>query len=455
MDLKPFFKPKTMAVIGLSLTNETHPANVIYNKNHLRQQVRVFGVNAKGGTIRGETVYQNISQIPARVDLAVIAVKAEFVADVMGQCIAAGTRGAVIVSGGFSETGRADLQERLVSMAEAAHFPFIGPNCLGIYSPPYLDSFFIPGERMVKPDRGAVAMVSQSGGILVDHMIKCASEGVGLSAAVSIGNKAYVKETDLMQYFADDPETRVIAFYVEGFGKREGREFAFAAGRCPKPVIVLKSGKTAEGGRAVSSHTASLAGDYRVFSSVMAQYGIVEAQDASELVAFAEVLVRYPKTVGNRVAIVTGSGGHGALAADECLRHGLVLADLSPGDQDELRSLISPTISGIATLANPIDLTGSSVDDDFVAAVSYLSRKPQVDTVVVLVLPYVPGETMDLGARLGMVHQQEGKPLIAYVPHVEKYRMLMEGFMLNNIPVARSVDNAIHMAEAMVRNRIC
>jgi len=259
----------------------------------------------------------------------VIATREEMVPKIMEDCIHAGVRGAVVISGGFSETGNRDLQNRIVSIAKEADFPFIGPNCLGIYSPPYVDTFFIPSERIIRPEKGKVTLISQSGGILVDHIIKLAGEGVGLSIAVSIGNKALIGEIELLDYFADEPETNVIAFYIEGFGEKEGRACVLRAGRCQKPVVVLKAGKTSSGGQTVSSHTAYMAGDYEVFSSALLQYGVVETKD------------------------------------------------------------------------------------------------------------------------------ETGKPMIAYVPHVEKFLMFVEGFQLNQIPVAHSIEEAVHMAKALKRSQAC
>ncbi len=455
MNLKRLLKPETMAVVGVSLTNESNPANVVYNKNRLRYPVKIFAVNGKGGEIRGDTLYRKVQDIPAKIDLVIVATKAEIVPSVISDCIEAGAGGAVIISGGFAETGSMDLQNQLVSIAKESNFPIIGPNCLGIFTPGHMDTFFIPGERLVIPDRGRVAMVSQSGGILVDHMIKCADEGVGVSLAVSIGNKAVIKELDLLRYFKDDPDTDVIGFYLEGFDENEGREFVVAASECGKPVIVLKSGKTPGGTKAVKSHTASIAGDYEVFSSIMAQYGVVEAKDEFEMVAFAEALSCYQRSIEGRVAIITGSGGHGALATDACFLHGLSVPVLSQSAQTELRSLVSPTIQDISSFVNPIDLTGSAVDDDFMAVVRSVSRNEDIECIIVLLLPYLPRITMDLSAKLSLLYQQEGKPIIAYVPHVDKYKMLIEGFMLNKIPVADSIEDAIHMAEAMRRYKSC
>jgi acetyltransferase len=455
LNYRPLLNPQTIAVVGVSLTNDRHPANVIYNKIHLRYPVKVYPVNPKGGQLQRDRVYEDISRIPGKIDLAVVAARAEFVPDILQSCIQNHVGGAIVISGGFAEIGRQDLQDNLVEIARAADFPFIGPNCLGIYAPNRFDTFFLPGERLVRPEAGPVAMVSQSGGVLVDQMVKFAEQGVGLSLAVSIGNKALIRELDLLEYLAADDGTRVIAFYVEGFSRNEGRRFVQMADQVSKPIIVLKAGKTAAGRRAVSSHTASLAGDYRVFSEVMAQHGIVEAQDEYELVSFCEALSCYQTAIEGRVGIISVSGGHGALVSDVCTAHGLTLAQLSEQTRQGIRENLSPSVRSIASLANPIDLTGSALDEDFVAAASGLSSSPEVDAVILLLLPYSPGISMDLGARLSYVLRRDGKPLVAYVPHQEKYRMLIEGFELNNVPVSASIEGAVLMVEAIRRCKKC
>lgn len=455
MNFDPLFNPRTIAVAGVSLTNDRHPANVIYNKLHLRYPVRVFPINPRGGTLQREKVYKRLGDVPDRIDLVVIAARAEYVPAILQDCIANGVGGATIISGGFAESGRVDLQKQLVEMARGADFPFIGPNCLGIYAPERFDTFFLPGERLVRPAPGNVALVSQSGGVLVDQMVKFAGQSVGLSLAVSIGNKAMIREIDLLNYLIRDDRTSVIAFYIEGFEKNEGRRFVKAARDSSKPVIVLKAGKSAAGRRAVSSHTASLAGDYRVFSEVMSQHGIVEARSEFEMLSFCEALSCYPRSIEGRVGIITVSGGHGVLATDICSRHGLQTPRLSADIRDDIRKRLSPSVQGIASLENPIDLTGSAADDDFVAAASGLSKSADIECVLILLLPYSPGISADLGARLSYVYQREGKPLVAYVPHVEKYRMLIEGFELNQVPVSSSIDGAVLMVESMRRCRPC
>jgi len=455
LNFEPLFKPKTIAVFGVSLSNDRHPANVIYNKILLRYPVKVYPVNPKGGMLQQDRVYTEVSRIPNKIDLAVIAARAEFVPAILEDCIQNQVGGAVIISGGFAETGHRELQDKLVQLARAADFPFIGPNCLGIYAPARFDTFFLPGERLVRPDPGNVAIISQSGGVLVDQMVKFAEQGIGLSLAISIGNKALLREMELLKYLATDENTRVIAFYVEGFSRREGRRFVQAASLFPKPVVVLKSGKTAAGSRAVSSHTASLAGDYRVFSEIMAQYGVVEAVNEFEMASFCEALSCYQKRVAGNVGIISASGGHGALASDICAVRGLTLPQLTENTQASMLKKLSSSIQSIASIQNPVDLTGSAVDDDFVAAAECLSDSPEVDSVLLLLLPYSPGVSADLGARLSYVFRRSGKLLVAYVPHQEKYRMLIEGFELNNVPVSPSIEGAVLMIDAVRRCKTC
>lgn len=455
MDFRYLFQPKTMAVIGVSLQNDQHPANVIFRKNLLRYPVTVYAVNPRGGVLQGEQVYKRIADVPEKIDMAVIATRADQALDILAQCVEAKVGGAVVISGGFAEVGRHDLQQRMAAIAREADFPLIGPNCLGIYAPGIVDSFFLPSERMIRPEKGNVAVVSQSGGILVDVMLKFKQENIGISLGVSIGNKALISELDLFTYLEKDTATRVIVFYIEGFAEGEGRDFVLAAESCSKPVIVIKSGKSPAGSRAVSSHTASLAGDYDVFSQVMAQKGVVEAKNELELISFGEALSCYQTPIAGNVAIITGSGGHGAMTVDVCAAQNLQVPPVSSHYQDLIRADLSNSIRDIASLANPFDLTGSAVDEDFVTAAKHLSTIPEIDCVLMLLLPYIPGITSDLGARLSSIYQRAGKVLIAYVPHVEKFEMMIEGFELNGVPVSHSIEAAVLMAAALKRRQPC
>ncbi len=455
MDLKCLFKPTTMAVIGVSTTQDSHPANVIYNKNHLRYPVKTFPVNPKGGVFNREKLYKSVEDIEDDIDMAVIAVRSKFVPLVLEQCIKKGVKGAVMISGGFAESGNMDIQNKVVEIANKASFPFIGPNCLGTYAPDYVDTFFLPGERIISPEKGNVGFVSQSGGVLVDQMVKFAGQGIGISLAVSIGNKACIREIDMLDWFEKDDATKVITFYIEGFEKGEGRKFIKKADQCSKPVVILKAGKSQKGIEAVSSHTASLAGDYRVFSQIMKQYHVAEADNEYELTSFCEALSCYSKGIKSNIGIVSLSGGHGVLAADACEIYGLKVPGLEQETKDIILDRLSPEIRDIVSLVNPVDLTGSCVDNDIITSTRHLLRDKNIECVLALLIPYSPGVSADIGAKLSQVARNEGKPLIAYVPNEDKYKIIIEGFELNNIPVASSVEGAVLMAKALKRCRPC
>ncbi len=288
----------------------------------------------------------------------------------------------------------------------------------------------------------------------MDQMIKFTADGVGFAKAISIGNKALIGEIDLLDYFSTDPSTDVIAFYIEGFGENEGRQFVLKAEKCGKPVVAIKSGKSPVGSRAVVSHTASLAGDYASFSAALSQHGIIEAASERELVSFCESLSEYPtKHIEGRVGIITVSGGHGAMAVDVCAAYGITVPVLPKVKQEEIRKNLNPSARAIASLGNPLDLTGSGVDDDLVVTARALLAMDDIDSIIALLLPYIPGITSDLGAKLSLVAREYGKPLIAYVPNVEKYEMLIEGFELNGVAVSPSIEGAVLMLEALRRNK--
>ncbi|MDF1554180.1 MAG: CoA-binding protein [Deferrisomatales bacterium] len=448
-ELNRLFDPQAIAIYGVSLTNPFHPTNVIYHKNRLRYRAATYGINPRGGDLYGEAIYANLEEIPAAVDAAVVGVRAELVPDVLRQCIAAGLAGAIVISGGFAETGRGDLQAEVAALSRDNDFPVIGPNCLGVFSPPAMDTFFLPPERLIEIRPGGVTLVSQSGGILVDLMIKLTQEGAGIARGLSIGNRAAVDEVDLIRFLADDPRTRVIGLYLEGFLPGRGRDFVELIRKTEKPVVFMKSGKTPGGSRAVASHTASVAGDYRVLHDVLAQCGALEARSESEFVSFCEALSYGPVRPLNSLAIITASGGHGAVASDECYAAGLELPRVSDADAERLRGELSPSIRGIASLGNPIDLTGSASDHDFLVATRHLLARDDVDGAVVLLLPYLPAITPDVGARIAQISHEANKPVVTYVPHIEKYGIFIEGFETNGVPVSHSVQGAVHMARAL------
>jgi acyl-CoA synthetase (NDP forming) len=455
LDLSAVFNPERVAVIGVSMTNPFHPANIIYNKNYYASDCRVYAVNPKGGELERRHIYRSVSEVPDKVDMAVIAVKSHLLGDVARECAEVGVRALVVISGGFAEMGNEGrkLQDELAEVCSANSMTLIGPNCFGVYSPPTIDTFFLPPERTVIPKKGDIAVASQSGAFLVDQVMTNFHEaGIGISVAVSMGNKALVDEEVLLEYFASRDDTRSMCFYIEGMDQGVRRFIEAAREITPhKPIVVYLGGKSERGQAAAHSHTAALAADHELMSGALKQSGILEAETETEVITFCKILSFYHhRPLRNcNVAVISSSGGHGVLASDLASAAQLNILPFSQERQDELRALIEPNIRDIAALGNPVDLTGSAMDQDFERALDYLLSQNDIEAALVLVLPYTPMLTSFVGTRLGQVVKRHDKPVVAYVPNLAKYGMVLEGFELNGIPVVHSIEEGVQMLKAL------
>ncbi|HOW81044.1 MAG TPA: CoA-binding protein [Spirochaetota bacterium] len=453
MNLKKLIEPKSMAIYGISKSNPEHPANIIFNKNRNHTTARIYCINPAGGEFRGEKLYRNLKEIGEHVDVAVLAIRSEIIPATLLECIEAGVSGAIIISGGFSEAGRFDLQEQIRSIALEHNFPIIGPNGLGVFSMPFINTFFFPDERFVKPLEGNIGLASQSGGIMVDLMIRFTQEQIGLSRALSIGNKAVIDEIDALRFFNSDPRTDVIGIYFEGFEPMRGREFIEELKKTKKPVVLFKAGKTPSSARAISSHTAAIAGDYFIFSEIIKETDAVEVTSEPDFLSACEALSYYGKRKLDSVAIITASGGHGVIASDYFHQLGINVAQLPRHESDELRDMSSVNIQAIASFSNPIDLTGSTTDDDFITAARYALQRDYIDGIFVLFLPFIPKISSALPWKLSRLRAEFDKPIIAYVPYIPKFGVFIEGFEANGIPVTHSIDSATKMFKAIKRNK--
>lgn len=460
MDLERLFKPVRTAIVGVSSENPLHPANVIYSKNLRECETEVFAVNPGAGREKGggkeksegkEIIHRQIRDINEDIDLAVIAVRAELVLDILIECGKLGAGGAIVISGGFAEAGRGELQQKLVEIAGKYELPVIGPNCLGIYSPPYIDTIFLSSRRFIKPGRGNIAFISQSGGFMIDQgMSKLAERDIGVSACVSLGNKAVVDEAHVLEYFESDERTKAMIFHLEGFNPGRGREFVRLAEQSSKPVIVYKAGKSEGAKKAVLSHTGALSGNYRVASSVFKQHGIIEARDEYDISALAKVFSLGLRGITRGdIAILTVSGGHGVVAADLCLEYGLNLVQLGEEEKLLLRTELNPSIKQIASLGNPVDLTGSSCDSDFEAALDFLLAKQEVEAVLLLILPYQESISSKIGLKLARIAKQRDKPVIAYLPRYRRYSRMVKAFEKSRIPAGHTVEEAVKMVRGL------
>ena len=425
--MRAFFDPESIAVVGAS-RKPGKPGHVIV-KNLLEGRrsgllkAEIYPVNPNAEEILGLRCYPSLLDVEGDVELAVFAIPAEAVPSVMEDAAEKGVKGAIIISGGFSEMGRCDLEERVVEIASKAGIRIVGPNCMGIYDPyTGLDTMFIPVSREIggrsmqvlpRPGRGYIAFVSQSGafgGAALDYL---AGKGLGISKFVNLGNRCDVDEADLLEYLLEDPNTLVVSLYVEGF--RDGRKFMKAASEFSlrKPIVAFKAGRTEAGARAALSHTGSLAGSDRICSAAFKQCGVVRAYGMKELFNMAKALLMQPPARGPNVAILTDGGGAGVMAADECEARGLNVVELSEGTLrrfEEMRR--TGRIPAFAPYRNPVDLTGSVTDEMLTECLEVLLEDEVVDGVVAIPLHAPPALTDRFVDGIARVSRRFDKPVV-------------------------------------------
>lgn len=382
--LQPFFTPRGVAVVGAS----RDPASIGYRILEYLVMNRfggpVYPVNPKAEVVGSIVAYPSVKEIPGPVDLAVISVPSRFVSQVIDDCGAKGVRALVIISAGFGETGAAGraAQEALRAKARGYGMRLVGPNCLGLINTApevRLNASFSP----VYPRHGPIAMASQSGALGLAVLAYADELGLGLSSFVSLGNTADVSGNDLIQYWEDDPETRLILLYLESFGNP--RRFARLARRIgrKKPILVVKAGRSAEGSRAASSHTAALMASETATQALFHQAGILRAETLEEMFDTAALLAGQPLPQGPRVAVVTNAGGPGILAVDALAADGLEVPESGGALKAELRSFL-PEAAG---LNNPIDMIASAGPEHYRRTVAAVLDDPGSDACLILFIP--------------------------------------------------------------------
>ena len=356
--MKFFFEPRGVAVIGATPKPNTGGLSLITNLT-LGYDGPIYPVNRHYPEILGLTCYPSVSEVPDPLETAIVFLPAPGVPQVLEECAARGIKGAIIESGGFSEVGPRGkaLQDRCLEIARQGGMRLWGPNCMGLIDirKRYVFSFLTPDAWQDVLNPGGVSLIVQSGLLAGGFMTTLMShKTLGLAKACSIGNKSDVDETDLLEYFLEDDDTRVIALYVESFPR--GRRFMELAARRKKPIVVLKGGKSAAGARAAASHTASLAGNFELVRGALDQAGVYQTDDFFELVDLARTLemdfeLPRPKNGKPRVAVFTFSGAAGIVTADHLEVEGLTLATLSPETRQRLEKMSPPWMP----VNNPVD----------------------------------------------------------------------------------------------------
>ena len=414
--LRPFFAPKSVAVIGASRRRGSIGGELFRNVLAGDFAGAAYPLNRDGDAVGGVRGYKAISEVPELVDLAVICVPGARVIDAAREALAEGVRAICVISSGFAEVGAEgrERQEQLLELVRAHGGRLVGPNCLGIAVPPLgLNATF--GPRALPP--GPIAFSSQSGALGLALLEKAAERRLGFSAFVSIGNKADVSSNDLLEWWEDDEASELVLLYLESFGNPQkfGRLARRVARR--KPILALKAGATGAGARAASSHTAALASSDTAVDALFHQTGVIRAATLEELVDAAALLSSQPLPRGRRVGVLTNAGGLGILCADACEAAGLELPELG----EETKAALADAVPADASVVNPVDLLGSATADTYERALPPLLADKRFDALIVLFVPPVVAGADEVAATIRdtVARLRPDKPVLAVVISAE------------------------------------
>ncbi|HEV2177562.1 MAG TPA: bifunctional acetate--CoA ligase family protein/GNAT family N-acetyltransferase [Terriglobia bacterium] len=406
--LDVFFAPKTVAVVGATETAASVGRTIVANLIGSPFGGAVFPINPKRDAVLGIKAYPNVAAAPAPVELAVIATPARTVPAVVGECVDAGVRGAIIISAGFKETGAAgaELEAQILAHARRGRMRVVGPNCLGLMSPlTGLNATF--AGAMARP--GNVGFISQSGALCTAILDWSLREFVGFSAFVSVGSMLDVGWGDLIDYLGDDPRTRSIIIYMESIG--DPRSFLSAARQVAlsKPIIIIKAGRTEAAAKAAASHTGALAGSDEVLDAAFRRVGVLRVANVSDLFYMAEVLAKQPRPRGSRLVILTNAGGPGVLATDALISQA---GELAPLADETIRSL-NQLLPRHWSHDNPVDILGDASAERYAKTVEIISRDLNSDGLLVILAPQGMTDPTQVAEELKPYAKLEGKPLLA------------------------------------------
>jgi acetyl coenzyme A synthetase (ADP forming)-like protein len=467
-NLHAFFAPKSVAIVGA--TKKINKAGHVIFKNFVENKRRgvfkgeVFPVNPHEESILGFQCYPSVTKIPIELDLVVVVVPAEIAPKIMEDAASKNVKAVVIISSGFSEIGKHELENKVLTIAKKAGIRILGPNCLGVYdSKTGVDMLFLPetkvlttGEEVIatpRPMPGNIAMVTQSGAFGVSALDYLAGRQIGVSKFVSFGNKCDVDEAEMLNYLLYDEETRVILLYIEDI--KSGREFIRIAKEVTKkkPIVALKAGRTEAGARAAASHTGAMAGSDQIYDAVFAQTGILRAKDMEEFFDAGKALAMQPPAFGRNIGIVTDAGGPGIMAVDECELRGLAVKRFSENTIKKFEKLKEEgKLPKFATNLNPVDITGSGTSEMFEIAVEILFQDPEIHGIILLGLHHTPALQEDYIDRVAKVASKYDKPIVACdIGETEMALHTRFRFDKLGIPAYASPEDAARAMNALVK----
>lgn len=457
--LDALFSPGSIILVGAAHTDRKLGGIVL--RNLLESHAAIYPVNPKHKELMGIRAYASVDEVRElfgsggiTADLAVIIRPAPEVPEIL-KGLRGWTKTAIVVSAGFSEAGQQGLQDEIKSIGREGGIRLLGPNCLGVYDAHSgLDTFLLSREKLGRPKKGNVAVLSQSGAVLTCLFDSMRSSDTGLSKAVGYGNAADIDESEIYDYLSDDVHTDIVISYIESVG--DGRKFIKAAKALSetKSLLILKAGKGRGGEAAAFSHTGRLAGRHEVFSSVLRQFGIDEAPDFDCLVDAAKALsLQRPAAeergiaAGRRVCIITNGGGSGVLAADECMRQMLEVSQVPEEKVKKLRDIFPPFYS----MNNPVDLTAQVTDSDYGVVLDLL--KDDYDGFLIIALTAVTGITSALAGIIKKFRATSGRHVVLYTNAGSAGRTVKTLFEKAGIPAYPSPERAARALSTLLRTR--
>lgn len=449
--LASFFKAKSVAVIGASATPGKIGHEILRSISQYDYRGKVYPINPGSETILDLKCYPSIIDVPEKIDLAVLTTPAKLAPMIVEQCGLNGVKALVIVSGGFKETGNEDIEKDTISTAQKFGIRIIGPNCIGVFDGhSRLDTFFQSHERMLRPNGGQLAFITQSGTFGTTILEWAAERGVGISKFVSYGNRCDVDEGDLIEFFSQDDETSIIGIYAEGMGN--GRKLYDAARKITrsKPIVILKTGKTELGSKAAKSHTGWLAGSYDIARAAFEQSGMIISENIEQLFDVIRALSTQPLPTASNVVMVTNGAGPCVMAADQLAKRSMNIAQLSESTFSELTSKLPPYCFVSETT---VDLTGSATSSNYGSALHILAKDPAVG----IMMPFFVFQDTPLDegiVEVLMDVKKLGKPMICCAAGGSYTRTMTSRIEAIGIPVYDTGERAADAAYALVRQAI-
>jgi len=462
-----FFSPNSVAVVGAS--KKINKAGHVIFKNFAENRRRgvfkgeLYPVNLHEDYVLGFKCYPSLSKIPGGVELAVIVVPAAAVPNVMKEAATKGVRSVVIISAGFSEIGKTELENAVVSIAKKADIRVLGPNCLGVYDiSTGVDMLFLPETKVLttgdvfvatpRPMAGHIAMITQSGAFGVAALDYLTGRQMGISKFVSFGNKCDVDESEMLEYFLHDQETWIILLYAEAI--EAGRKFMRVAERVAekKPIVVFKTGRTKAGARAAASHTGAIAGSDKIYDAAFAQVGVFRVQDMEEFFDVGKAFAFQPPAEGDNIGILTDAGGPSVMAVDECESKGLTVKKFSEETLSKFENLkLKGFLPKFATNLNPVDITGSATSEMFELSAKIMLDAPEINALIVLGLHHTPALQEDFVDRIASLAKHYTKPIVACdIGETEMALFIRSRFEKLGIPAYSSPEDASRAIAALV-----